>query len=621
MDKKKLIKTAVSIIIFLALPAFWFILSQLMVQESIFEIDWKLILTNIVFFELLNIFLSAVAGNARIGLWIGTFLSWFIGALDNYIYRFRGSYIMPWDIWSFSTAMNVAGNYSYFPTRRVIVLTGAFLLLAVAAYFCDLDLFSVKKPQVPTGNESDVTKSQVKWGKICLRLLTAVLSAFLLFSFYPLTSNERFLDLVDFKKHQFTLDKATTKNGIVIGFISKIRYLNVEKPKGYNAAAQKEILDGITPEGEPPAELPDIIVIMSETFSDPKVVADFSTNADYMPFIHSLQENGENVVTGNLHVSVNGGNTPNTEFEYLTGNSLAFLPEGSIPYNAFIHRKMDALPWYLKSLGYQTLAMHPYEADNWKRPKVYPLLGFDDMHFLDYFEKFNPQYVRDYISDKSLSEQIIYELSHRADLKAPFFSFNVSMQNHSGYGEEYDNFHPDIELTDMEGDASDYEPLRNYLSLVKLSDEALSELCEHYSKEKRHTIIVFFGDHQPSFTVLKPIYKSRGIESKTDLTAEEDELRYIVPFMIWANYDIEEKKGIELSANYLGNLTLEAAGIPLTRYRSFTKEVSSRFPVVTAIHAVDSKGGDVPVAEVQEKLPDYSAMQYYEIFDDRDDYE
>ena len=61
-------------------------------------------------------------------------------------------------------------------------------------------------------------------------------------------------------------------------------------------------------------------VILNEAFSDLAVRGNFTTNEDYMPFIHSLQQGAENTRTGYLNVSVLGGNTANTEFEFLTGN-------------------------------------------------------------------------------------------------------------------------------------------------------------------------------------------------------------------------------------------------------------------------------------------------------------
>ena len=90
---------------------------------------------------------------------------------------------------------------------------------------------------------------------------------------------------------------------------------------------------------------------MNESFSDLNVLGDFTTNEDYMPYLHSLQNGAENTVTGYLNVSVCGGNTANTEFEFLTGNSMAFLPQGKYSVSAVHYERTPALPAYLASLG------------------------------------------------------------------------------------------------------------------------------------------------------------------------------------------------------------------------------------------------------------------------------
>ena len=103
----------------------------------------------------------------------------------------------------------------------------------------------------------------------------------------------------------------------------------------------------------------------------------------YMPFVHSLMSGADNTVSGYLNVSVCGGNTADTEFEFLTGNTMAFLPSGSIPYQQYIKNETPSLAGYLSSLGYVTYAQHPYYGSGWNRETVYPLLGFQNMNFVD----------------------------------------------------------------------------------------------------------------------------------------------------------------------------------------------------------------------------------------------
>ena len=100
-----------------------------------------------------------------------------------------------------------------------------------------------------------------------------------------------------------------------------------------------------------------------------------------MLFVHSLMEGKENTVSGSAQVSVCGGNTANSEFEFLTGNTMAFLPNGSIPYQQYIKEEKPSMASYLKELGYETYGQHPYNASGWCRDTVYPMLGFSELSF------------------------------------------------------------------------------------------------------------------------------------------------------------------------------------------------------------------------------------------------
>ena len=349
-----------------------------------------------------------------------------------------------------------------------------------------------------------------------------------------------------------------------------------------------------------------IIVVMNESFSDLNVLGDFTTNEDYMPYLHSLQNGAENTVTGYLNVSVCGGNTANTEFEFLTGNSMAFLPQGSIPYQQYITKELPALPAYLASLGYETVATHPYYADGWDRDKVYPLLGFSESIFKDQY--WGAGYVRKYVSDNSCVDKII-ELYEKKEEGTPLFVFNVTMQNHGGYSDTYDNFTPDITVEGVES-----TPLSQYLSLVRLSDQALEKLISYFEEADEKTIVVFFGDHQPNDTVAAPILNLNGMTTKT-LTEDQLKLRYEVPYVIWANYDIDAESGKDTSANYLAADVLHYAGISENAYGSYLLELQQNYPVISAMRVLTKDGLDTNSSSLKQELKDYQSLQYYQLFD------
>ena len=548
---------------------------------------------NLIMFELLALLLFAVFGKLHVALMTETLFFGIYGLANYFVLNFRSVPIQPWDLLSIGTAASVAGNYDYTLDRQALLVVLGFILLLILEYFCR---FTLKK------------------GTWKLRLPMAATLVVMLGAFGLMFHSDEIVEQkLRLYNKLFTPTTISYKNGTALAFVMELRYMSVDKPAGYDADAAAQELAALEEESmsEPAMaaasdgeELPNIIVIMDEAFSDPAILGDFTVNQDYMPFVHSLLEGTENTVSGWLNVSVLGGNTANTEFEYLTGNTMAFLPQGSIPYQQYINESAPSLASHLASLGYQTVAMHPYNASGWDRDTVYPAMGFSEMYFLPDFE--NPHKVRNYVSDQSDFEKIIEIYENKGD--SPLFLFNVTMQNHSSYTESFDNFDPQIEV---EGGS---QTLNNYLSLLSLSDEALSELIAYFEGQEEDTVIVFFGDHQTTNSVIEPILKQNGKSSST-LTEEEQADRYKVPFFIWANFDIEEETGVETSANYLGAKTLEAAGVPMDGYFTYLSGLSETVPVISANHVTLADGTFTNADDQAELLSDYKGYQYYRLFD------
>ena len=583
---KKIKESRLNLILLLLYPIVTFYLLEWFTHNP-----WKTMkatpqVLNIVMFELVALLLFALFGRLHAALMTETLFFFLYGLVNYFVLNFRSVPIQPWDLFSISTAASVADNYEYTLDKQALLVVIGFLVLLILEFFCR---YTLKK------------------GTWKFRIPTAAVVCALLVAFGGMFhSDEIVQQKLRLYDKLFTTTTISFKNGTALAFVMELRYISVDKPAGYNADAAREELAAYAQPSEAPERKPNIIVIMDEAFSDPAVLADFQTNEDYMPFMHSMMAGADNTVSGWLNVSVLGGNTANTEFEYLTGNTMAFLPTGSIPYQQYIKAETPSMASHLASLGYKTVAMHPYKATGWDRDKVYPDLGFQEMHFLPDYK--NPLLVREYVSDKSDFEKII-ETYEKKEPGEPLFVFNVTMQNHSSYTESFDNFQPDITVEGANSTA-----LNNYLSLMKLSDEALQELIAYFEGQEEETIIVFFGDHQPTNSVVEPVWKLNGKRNAT-LTEEELSRRYKVPFIIWANYDIEETTGVETSANYLGFQTLQAAGLPLPDYFSYLAAFSGEAPVISANH-VELKDGTFTNADDQKDLlSGYRGYQYYQIFD------
>ena len=573
---------------------------------------------NVALFWFSALFLFGLTGRVSRALGIQTAFCAVYGLANYFVLEFRGAPIQPWDILSIGTAASVADNYEYRLDKDALTALIGLLVLLAAEFFLRADFYgpfksrrALKKeaaagsaPKADTPERTPAKRRRV----IIVRTALCLVTGLLCFGYTKMLHNEDFvqkkLRLYD---KLFTPTTIQFKNGTVTAFLMELQYMSVEKPSGYNEKDAREALASYETAGTP-ANTPNIIVVMNEAFSDPAVLGEFTTNEDYMPFVHSLLRGAEDTVSGLLNVSVKGGNTANTEFEYLTGNSMAFLPYGSIPYQQYIKNETPSMASWLSGFGYRTVAMHPYRAAGWDRNKVYPLMGFDEMYFQEFYK--DSGVIRKYVSDEADYEKII-QIYKQKEPGEPLFLFNVTMQNHSSYNDwaDYDNFSPDITV-----DGSDSEVLSAYLSLMKLSDQATERLVDYFAKEEEDTVIVFFGDHQPTDSVVNPVLKLNGTSSSS-LSTEEEALRYQVPFFIWANYDIEEESGLNISANYLASRTLDAAGLPKPGYFSFLSELEKQAPVISANHVSLSDGTFSSADDQDELLREYKTFQYHQLFD------
>ena len=446
--------------------------------------------------------------------------------------------------------------------------------------------------------------------KIWKRLILAAAFCVVLTGFVGKLQDESFQMSHRLYPFLFTPAYMTTVNGIAVTFAMDLAYVTVGKPSGYQASEEQAVLEQYgEQETESTEELPNIVAVMNESFSDLAVLGDFTVNEDDMPYLHRLQQGNANTVTGYLNVSVCGGNTANTEFEFLTGNTMAFLPQGSIPYQQYITGEIDSLPSYLASLGYQTVATHPYNASGWQRDTVYPLLGFSESIFRDQY--WGASQVRKYVSDDSCVDKIIQLYEGKEEGK-PLFVFNVTMQNHGGYTDLYDNFTPEIQVEGVNSTA-----VSQYLSLIRLSDASLEKLIQYFSGVDEKTIVVFFGDHQPNDTVAAPILAKNGISVK-NMDAEQLKLRYQVPYVIWANYDIGEETGKDTSANYLAADVLRYAGVAPDAYLDYLSGLKEQYPIISAMRVVTADGEDTDATAQKEGLSDYQKLQYYQLFDHKE---
>ena len=610
------------IVLFLLMPVATLCMMEFLHGTFIYKWWILVFIQNYIFILILYMLFFAITGNIHTPITITNTICYIFGMVNHFVLEFRGTPFLPADIASAETGMTVAGGYNIVPDNQVVLSTAMFVLLLVVAHKMRME---------------NPSKRIVRTVRICGAVAALVFCGLLY-------RTDWFADH-GMKPDFFNQTRGYTNRGSLFQFVINTKYLKVQVPKNYSAEEIDTIVEGMVHDtanagavGSSGEERPNIIVIMNETFSDLSVVGDFETNQDYMPFIRSLTDN---TVRGYVYVPVYGAGTANSEFEFLTGDSIAFLPNGACAYESYINGPQPSLVSSLDALGYDKTAFHPYYGENWDRDKVYPYLGFDryvdistilgedlvseyraDNNFAKYSQAVEERYpdqqvfLRRYVSDAFDYAKVIemYE-ENEANGDQPFFMFNVTMQNHSGYLSTYSNFDQEVWLTGSM--AGKYPKVDQYLSLIKKSDEAVQNLISYYSTVDEPTIICLFGDHQPS--VETEFYEELYGKPLDELTIEEEEQMYMTPFFIWANYDIDEQTVGTISLNYLSTLLLETADLPMTDYQQYLVELHEILPAINTLGYMDKDGNwdriDDETSPYYDLIEDYRKVQYNHLLD------
>ena len=579
----------------LLLPVLAFALVEYLNYNSWDDFTPVQIALNLAWYYLLELVFYFVRRRRRVAAAKWAFgIAWGIGMANHYLISFRGRTLFPGDFLTLRTAANVAGNYDYRPDSMQWLTIGIFAAVLVLLSFLPRE-----------------EKRLFDWRGFAP---AAAGTAVFLAAFF----GTGWVEGLGIEPSMWT----TRGNGLVLNFTVCLKYMKVEKPDSYS----QETLAALA--GENPSDAADtaasadggtrpvnVIVIMNESLSDLSVLPGVESNMDAMPFLRSLTEN---TVKGYAYSSVFGGTTANSEYEFLTGNTTAFLPAGTVPYQMYVSDGDPSLVGQMEALGYTTIAAHPYRSSGWNRPTVYADYGFDEVYFESDFQ--DRAYMRGdertgYVTDRCDYENLIRWYEEKEEGQ-PLFLFNVTMQNHSAYQMAWTNLPKEVWLT---GELENrFQTVNQYLSLVYQSDQAFEDLIDYFSQVEEPTMILLFGDHQPQ--VATNFYTDVLGTNPDTATAQKKQM---VPFVLWANYDIPEAQGVELSLNYLSALLMDTANLPMTGYQKFLSQLWETAPVINTVGIRDAQGnwyGENAALpeELDGAIEDYKVLLYNNVFDKKD---
>ena len=361
-----------------------------------------------------------------------------------------------------------------------------------------------------------------------------------------------------------------------------------------DAVAQEEpVEEPAAPEVE--LDPPNIIFILSESFSDPTTLPGVNYDTDPVAEFHALQEEG---VSGAFYTRTLGYGTCNIELEIFTGINTSLLSgEDLYSMEPEVFSRLPSVVSILRDSGYVTTSLHTYNDDIYHRTGFFTELGFEKMYFSgdfdlfyqpameaeDYWAYMETRIQGRYYSDDLLVDGLIalYE-QQTAETDSPLFLYGISMENHTAYTGGKDpaeqiTVDPQSALT---GDAAD--ALLAFSQGVSNASKALGKLVDYFRTVEEPTVIVFYGDHRAGLGLPDggTVYSELGMVSadKFQWTVEELAVLYSTDYLIWSNdpayLPAEAGSTMDTSSNYLGVTLLELAQVETPLYWQLLSQLS-----------------------------------------------
>ncbi len=566
-------------------------------------------LLNALIYLFAHLVLYLVVRNTRIACLLVLLVVVGFSIANHYVIAFTGIPITFGDLMSVGVGMAVAGGYTY-------TLDPAVVACLIAAFVYAALLIAIP-----------CSKIQVSFRSNQMALALVAVAAVGMGAY--LYGDEDAWSRID--THEWNPAYPYLHYGFAASLASDVASASTVEADGYDSDAlwQTDESSGVTQvnvghgyvteaDGAPAyreatEESPNIVVVMNESFSDlTSYLEGYETSTDPMPFVRSLMQQ-ENVISGTCAVSSDmGTGTANSEFEFLTGNSMAYF-RGNTPYVQFIDTETPSLASELAGRGYRTQAMHAYERAGYNRVKVYDRFGFQQYKGIEDFDV-DIDVARGYPTDETNYRQLIKDFEENRG-GAPQFLFNITMQNHGGYYAS--DYEWPVRVHEVAPVESYDDSVIAYESSVRMADDALRQLISYLETVDEPTVLLFFGDHEPR---LSNEFYSSWFTDENGLDLETTAQLHKTPFFIWGNYDLNTDaaaKGSTVSLNYLSTVLFQAAGIKLSPYQEYLADLRMEHPVITARYFTDafgSKIGSTPTA-FTDSIREYQWLQYNCVFD------
>lgn len=416
-------------------------------------------------------------------------------------------------------------------------------------------------------------------------------------------------------------------------FLSLSKVKAMDKPGNYSQKTMESLAKKYTQEAKTinqtrTGELTDntVIMILSETFSDPTRVPGVSFSLDPIPNIRNIK----NTTTSGLMLSPGyGGGTANIEYQALTGLNLANFNDSLIvPYQQLVPNQNDPYSFnqiWMKKYGKNaSTAVHPFQQSMYLRNINYRKFGFSYLYTLDSKIPLKHTGCIDrspYVSDSEAYQSILDLLDRQQDSKSSQFLQLVTMQNHMPYGDYYDN--NEFSDANISEDLSDGERwnINTYTKGINWTDQETADFLNQLDQMDKPITVIFYGDHLP------------GIYDTADMNKNNKTVLHETDYFIWSN-SASSSHGTKVnptttaytSSNYFMPLAAEHMNAKVSPYLAMLTELQQEVPAMSRVIGtnggigqgkatyLDHDGNDIKVtalsAKAKELLKDYKLVQY-----------
>lgn len=416
-------------------------------------------------------------------------------------------------------------------------------------------------------------------------------------------------------------------------FLSLSKVKAMDKPDNYSQKTMQSLAKKYAQEAQAinrtrSGELTDntVIMILSETFSDPTRVPGVSFSLDPIPNIRNIK----NTTTSGLMLSPGyGGGTANIEYQALTGLNLANFNDSLIvPYQQLVPNQNNPYSfnqiWMEKYGKNASTAVHPFQQSMYLRNINYRKFGFSYLYTLDSKVPLEHTGCIDrspYVSDSEAYQSILDLLDKQQDSNSSQFLQLVTMQNHLPYGDYYDN--NEFLDANISEDLSDGERwnINTYTKGINWTDQETADFLNQLDQIDKPITVIFYGDHLP------------GIYDTADMDKNNKTVLHETDYFIWSNsvstsHDtkVNPITTAYTSSNYFMPLAAEHMNAKVSPYLAMLTELQQEVPAMSRMIGtnggigqgkatyLDHAGNNIKAAALSAKakglLKDYKLVQY-----------